>query len=129
VNLSNFTQFHPYHPFTPSFRQHSLYGWSETVATQQAIRTATGSRGSVISRSTFPSSGHYGGHWLGDNESKWPDLRLSIIGIQEFEPGGKLSIKCSAFSFRFNMFGIPQVGADVCGFGKDTNEVGIGRKG
>ncbi|KAL3109425.1 hypothetical protein niasHT_015270 [Heterodera trifolii] len=51
------------------------------------------------------SSGHYGGHWLGDNQSRWPDLRLSIIGVMEF-----------------NMFGIPQVGADVCGFIGDSNE-------
>ncbi|KAL3074589.1 hypothetical protein niasHT_034926 [Heterodera trifolii] len=84
---------------------HSLYGWSEMVATQKALRVSTGKRGSLTSRSTFPSSGHYGGHWLGDNQSRWPDLRLSIIGVMEF-----------------NMFGIPQVGADVCGFIGDSNE-------
>jgi alpha-glucosidase (family GH31 glycosyl hydrolase) len=78
------------------------------VASQKAVRKATGNkRGPVISRSTFPSSGKYGGHWLGDNKSTWPDLRWSIIGIQEF-----------------NMFGIPHVGSDVCGFEWDTNEVG-----
>lgn len=91
-----------------STSQHSLYGWSEMKATALAQREATGGkRGAIISRSTFPSSGQYGGHWLGDNEAKWPDLRLSIIGIQEF-----------------NMFGLPHVGADVCGFELDTNEVG-----
>ena len=35
----------------------------------------------VISRSTYPSSGTFGGHWLGDNMSSWPDLYLSIPGI------------------------------------------------
>uniref|UniRef100_A0A0M3JDJ7 Glyco_hydro_31 n=1 Tax=Anisakis simplex TaxID=6269 RepID=A0A0M3JDJ7_ANISI len=49
--------------------------------------------------STFPSSGHYAGHWLGDNSADFADLRSSVINIQAF-----------------NMFGIPFVGADICGF-------------
>lgn len=56
-------------------------------------------------RSTFPSSGRYAGHWLGDNTARWEDLRTAIIGAQEF-----------------NIFGIPYVGSDVCGFLGDTNE-------
>uniref|UniRef100_A0A914Z803 Uncharacterized protein n=1 Tax=Panagrolaimus superbus TaxID=310955 RepID=A0A914Z803_9BILA len=83
----------------------SLYGWSESVATHQAIRNATGKRGIAISRSTFPSSGRYTGHWLGDNKAQWEDLRSSVIGAQEF-----------------NIFGIPYVGSDICGFGKNTTE-------
>ena len=46
----------------------------------RGLRAATGERGMVISRSTFPGSGKYAGHWLGDNESSWEQLRLSIIG-------------------------------------------------
>lgn len=46
-----------------------------------------------------------GGHWLGDNRAQWDDLRTTIIGVQEF-----------------NMFGIPYVGSDVCGFIYATNE-------
>ena len=56
-------------------------------------------------RSTYPSSGKYAGHWLGDNTARWEDLRTAIIGAQEF-----------------NMFGIPYVGSDVCGFAGVTNE-------
>src|SRR3569623_1834847 len=56
-------------------------------------------------RSTFPSSGRYSGHWLGDNTARWDDLRTSIIGAQEF-----------------NIFGIPYVGSDVCGFIENSNK-------
>ena len=56
-------------------------------------------------RSTFPGSGHYAGHWLGDNNSTWSDLRTSVIGVQEF-----------------NIFGLPYVGSDICGFKDDTEE-------
>ncbi|KFM64855.1 Maltase-glucoamylase, intestinal, partial [Stegodyphus mimosarum] len=69
---------------------HSLYGWSQTLATKEAAESATGTRSLVISRSTYPSSGNYSGHWLGDNRSQWPDLHRSIIGMLEF-----------------NLFGIP----------------------
>lgn len=80
---------------------HSLYGWSETEPTLYGLRNATGGnkRGIVITRSTYPSSGKYAGHWLGDNDSKWPDVHDSIIGLLEF-----------------NLFGIPYIGADICGF-------------
>ncbi|GFO05071.1 lysosomal alpha-glucosidase protein [Plakobranchus ocellatus] len=83
---------------------HSLYGWSQTIPTFEAAREATGERSIVISRSTFPGSGQYAGHWLGDNVSQWKDLHRSIIGMLEF-----------------NMFGIPYIGADICGFFGDSN--------
>lgn len=58
-----------------------------------------------LSRSSFPSLGHYSGHWLGDNTARWEDLQTSVIGAQEF-----------------NIFGIPYVGSDICGFYGNTNE-------
>ncbi|CAG5120605.1 unnamed protein product [Candidula unifasciata] len=83
---------------------HSIYGWSQTDATLEAARLATGERSIVISRSTFPGSGTYAGHWLGDNVSQWKDMQSSIIGILEF-----------------NLFGIPYIGADICGFFENTS--------
>ncbi|XP_052774040.1 sucrase-isomaltase, intestinal-like isoform X2 [Mya arenaria] len=82
---------------------HSLYGWSQSPPTLNAVRAATGERSIVISRSTFPGTGKYAGHWLGDNNSAWKDLRRSIIG-----------------SLEFNFFGIPYIGADICGFMENT---------
>jgi alpha-glucosidase (family GH31 glycosyl hydrolase) len=41
----------------------SMYGYKETIATIEALKQSTGKRGQVISRSTFHSSGKYGGHW------------------------------------------------------------------
>lgn len=74
----------------------SLYGFSETVATMNALKNIRGKRTIVISRSTFAGSGHHGGHWLGDNHSQWSDMYYSIPGI-----------------LSMNMFGIPLVGADI----------------
>ncbi|GFY76367.1 putative maltase-glucoamylase 2, partial [Trichonephila inaurata madagascariensis] len=55
-----------------------------------AVEFAARARSLVISRSTYPSSGRFTGHWLGDNKSNWDDLHRSIIGMLEF-----------------NIFGIP----------------------
>ncbi|XP_020616218.1 maltase-glucoamylase, intestinal-like [Orbicella faveolata] len=81
------------------YNVHSLYGWSQTLVTLDAARQSTGKRSLVISRSTFASSGKYAGHWLGDNKASWDQLHPSIVGMLEF-----------------NLFGIPYIGADVCGF-------------
>ncbi|XP_013421015.1 sucrase-isomaltase, intestinal [Lingula anatina] len=86
------------------YNVHSLYGWSQTEPTLNALRAAVpGKRGMVISRSTYPGSGRHAGHWLGDNDSRWPHLHESIIGMLEF-----------------NLFGIPYIGADICGFWGET---------
>ncbi|VDM37827.1 unnamed protein product [Toxocara canis] len=87
------------------YNTHSLYGLWMAKQTQKAQEQVLGTRGAMISRSTYPSAGHYTGHWLGDNTAHWEDLQTSIIGGMEF-----------------NMFGMPFVGADICGFFGDTTE-------
>ncbi|KAJ8368020.1 hypothetical protein SKAU_G00080480 [Synaphobranchus kaupii] len=78
---------------------HSLYGWSHTKPTYDALLKITGERGIVVTRSTYPSSGKWAGHWLGDNNAEWDQLHKSIIGMMEF-----------------SLFGISYTGADICGF-------------
>ncbi|XP_077579158.1 sucrase-isomaltase, intestinal [Stigmatopora nigra] len=78
---------------------HSLYGWSHTKPTYDALLNVTDKRGIVVTRSTYPSSGKWAGHWLGDNSANWDQLYKSIIGMMEF-----------------SLFGIPYTGADICGF-------------
>ncbi|XP_043851669.1 sucrase-isomaltase, intestinal [Dromiciops gliroides] len=78
---------------------HNLYGWSQIKPTYDALQKTTGKRGIVISRSTFPTGGRWGGHWLGDNYANWDNLDKSIIGMMEF-----------------SLFGISYTGADICGF-------------
>lgn len=46
-----------------------------------ALHSTTGKRGVIITRSTYPTSGQWAGHWLGDNYSAWDQLLKSIIGV------------------------------------------------
>lgn len=48
-----------------------------------ALKKIRGKRSVVISRSTFPSAGRHGGHWLGDNAATFNDLYLSIPGEEQ----------------------------------------------
>ncbi|CAA7262383.1 unnamed protein product [Cyclocybe aegerita] len=80
---------------------HNLWGLMEQKATHLVLQEIIPKqRPFIISRSTFPSSGRWTGHWLGDNFSLWSYLRYSIAGILQFQ-----------------IFQIPFVGADTCGFG------------
>lgn len=76
---------------------HAYYGHLSSVATYEYLNE--NKRPFIISRSTSVGSGHFVGHWTGDNVATWEFLRLSISG-----------------NFLFQIFGIQMVGADICGF-------------
>jgi len=86
-----------------NYDTHSLYGWKESEATFKALREVLGKRSFVLTRSTFIGVGNWAAHWLGDNNSNWGNLKASIIGM-----------------LQYNHFGVPFVGADICGFGGRT---------
>lgn len=59
----------------------------------------------MLARSMFLGSGSYGAHCTGDNGATWGDLQYSIVSV-----------------INSGMFGVPMVGADICGFNFETNE-------
>ena len=84
---------------------HAYFGHLSTVATHEFLKEV-GQRPFIISRSNSVGTGHFSGHWTGDNVADWEFLRLSISG-----------------NFLFQIYGIQMVGADICGFHLDTTEV------
>ncbi|ESO11524.1 hypothetical protein HELRODRAFT_96716 [Helobdella robusta] len=87
------------------YNLHNMYGLHEAMATHEVLLKIMKKRSLSVSRSTFPSHGKYGQHWTGDVRATWTDLYYSIPGLLNFQ-----------------MFGIPFVGADVCGFSGNSNE-------
>lgn len=85
---------------------HNLNGLFSSMATFQSLKGSLKRKFPfVLSRSTGPGSGKYAFHWTGDNRSGWDWLKLSLSGILDFQ-----------------LFGIPFVGADVCGFAGEASE-------
>ncbi|WAR53880.1 hypothetical protein PtB15_3B389 [Puccinia triticina] len=86
---------------------HNLYGTHMSWITRKAmLRRRSKVRPQVVTRSTFAGAGAYVAHWTGDNLSDWPHYLSSITEIMSFAA----------------LFQVPLVGADVCGFGYNTNE-------
>jgi alpha-glucosidase (family GH31 glycosyl hydrolase) len=88
-----------------AYDTHNVYGMSETIATYSALKEMNGKRPFVLGRSMFLGSGAYAAHWTGDNGASWGDLQYSIVSI-----------------INSGMFGVPMVGADICGFNEQTTE-------
>ncbi|XP_054724424.1 lysosomal alpha-glucosidase-like [Uloborus diversus] len=85
------------------YNEHNLYAYREAVATNIAIRTVRKKRPFIISRASFAGQGVYSGHWSGDIQSTWNDMRYSIPSL-----------------LNFNMYGMSMMGSDICGFGLNT---------
>lgn len=84
---------------------HNAYGAAIARRTAEALELMEpGKRHFILTRSTFPGSGRFTAHWLGDNYSDFENMRLSIAGMMDFQ-----------------LFGIPMVGADICGFHGTSN--------
>ena len=94
---------YPAPPPPPPTHTHTLsplIGFTEAIATRTALENIRQNvRSFIISRSTFPGSGVHTGHWTGDNAATAQDMYFSIPGILSFQ-----------------MFGVPLVGSDICGF-------------
>jgi len=82
-----------------------LISFYQTKYTYEYLDTKIEIRPFVLSRSTSIGSGKYTFHWLGDNFSKYDNIKFSISGI-----------------FNFNIFGIPFTGSDICGFMENANQ-------
>lgn len=85
---------------------HNYWGTRLAVNTNRALKEVKPTeRPLIITRSTYPGAGKHTGHWLGDNYSLWNSMWQSLQGILQFQ-----------------LFGIPFVGADTCGFARNTDE-------
>ena len=82
-----------------------LISFYQTKYTYEYLDSKLEIRPFVLSRSTSIGSGKYTYHWLGDNFSRYDNIKFSISGI-----------------FNFNIFGIPFTGSDICGFMDNANQ-------
>ncbi|XP_072299488.1 lysosomal alpha-glucosidase [Eucyclogobius newberryi] len=87
------------------YNLHNMYGLTEAYATHKALMNIQSKRPFVLSRSSYPGIGRFSGVWTGDVTSDWDHLRHSITSV-----------------LMFGVYGVPLVGADVCGFEGNTTE-------
>lgn len=92
------------------FNTHSIFATMEARATYRYFTDKLKKRPFVLTRSNFAGAGLFASKWTGDNFSRWEYMRYSIIGM-----------------YNFQLFGMPLVGSDMCGFISDTNEELCGR--
>lgn len=83
---------------------HNVYGHLMSKATYEGLKEATGKRPFVITRACYSGTQKYSTVWTGDNHSTWEHLRMSLPML--------MNLGLSGISF---------AGADVGGFGSDSN--------
>lgn len=83
----------------------NIYGLSMAKVTYNTMLDMVPGRPFILSRSTFPGAGAYAAHWTGDNAATWEDLRWSVSTM-----------------LTTGLMGIPNIGADICGFIGNTTE-------
>ncbi|CAH8442749.1 unnamed protein product [Schistosoma mattheei] len=94
------------HYNTTHYNLHNMYGYDMARVTHNVLtRMFPDKRPFILTRSSFAGTGLYAAHWTGDVLSNWDSLKTSVVQI-----------------INFNMFGIPMVGADICGFTGNTTE-------
>ncbi|XP_063681352.1 probable maltase-glucoamylase 2 isoform X2 [Bolinopsis microptera] len=89
---------------------HNIYGWKSSAVTNAALSgVIKEQRSLLLSRSTYLGSGVHTGHFIKENKATWEDMRHSIVAM-----------------LNYNMYGIPLVGANICGYkiGDDPDEAG-----
>lgn len=85
---------------------HNIYGSLFEKATYEALKALRPTeRPFLVARSTYPGVGQYSHHWLGDNYSLWSYLWRNMQGLLQFQ-----------------IYGINFVGADTCGFFRNSDE-------
>ena len=86
-------------------RFHNQYGLLMAMATTSGLREALpGRRTFVLTRAGFAGIQRYAANWMGDNQSRWDHLWLSM-----------------PMAMGFGLSGQPFVGADVGGFQGESN--------
>jgi alpha-glucosidase len=89
----------------PHERYHNQYGLLMAMATTAGLRDAMADKRTfVLSRAGFAGIQRYAANWMGDNQSRWDHLWLSM-----------------PMAMGFGLSGQPFVGADIGGFQGNSN--------
>ncbi|KAL5254076.1 hypothetical protein ACHWQZ_G013739 [Mnemiopsis leidyi] len=84
---------------------HNICGWRSSAVTKAAMSNViTDKRAVLLSRSTYLGSGVHTGHFIKENAATWEDMAHSIVAM-----------------LNYNMYGIPLVGANICGHKSGVN--------